>query len=236
MSQNNITLLTTRPLAHTTLMYARDKGVMIDTISFIETNSIVNETVQESIRLFSKKECAAVFTSMNGAEAVIDSLSVLDSIPEWTVYTMGGITQKIVEDYFVESEVIGESKNATEVARAIIANEEQEVVFFCGNQRREELPNHLKQAGIKVNELVVYETIETPVAISKNYHGILFFSPSAVRSFFSLNQIDNATVLFAIGTTSAIEIKKFCNNRVMVAATPHKEQLAEKAIDFFTTA
>jgi uroporphyrinogen-III synthase len=81
--------------------------------------------------------------------------------------------------------------------------------------------------------VVVYETIETPVKIDKKYNGILFFSPSAARSFFSINKIDTDTVLFAIGTTTAVELRKFSHNKILVGEHPNKEQLAEKAIGYF---
>ncbi|MES1223753.1 MAG: hypothetical protein ABUT20_50120, partial [Bacteroidota bacterium] len=58
-------------------------------------------------------------------------------------------------------------------------------------------------------------------------------SPSAVNSFFSVNKIDNKTILFAIGKTTAGEIKKFAVNKIIIADAPSKELLAEQAIKYF---
>ena len=58
------------------------------------------------------------------------------------------------------------------------------VTFFCGNQRRDTLPDKVRAAGIKVEELVVYETVELPLKVTDHYDAILFYSPSGVRSFF----------------------------------------------------
>ena len=44
---------------------------------------------------------------------------------------------------------------------------------------------------LSVDEVIVYKTIETPKVLTKQYDGILFFSPSAVKSFFSKNSIVN---------------------------------------------
>src|SRR5258706_9822828 len=45
----------------------------------------------------------------------------------------------------------------------------------------------------------------------KVYDGILFFSPSGVESFFNTNEVNEQTILFAIGNTTATEIKKYTN-------------------------
>jgi uroporphyrinogen-III synthase len=227
MKENKISILTTRPLAHTTMLKAKDAGVEINTASFIETNNIINQSIAQKIRQYAKQDTSVVFTSMNAAEAVIDCLHLDGIIPDWTIYSTGGITQTIIKNYFVDAD------NAKQLAEAIIEDDVEEVVFFCGNQRREELPNLLLLANVKVNEEVVYETIETPVKINKSYNGILFFSPSAAKSFFSVNKIDTATVLFAIGITTATELRKLSNNKILVGEHPNKEQLAEKAIEYF---
>lgn len=234
MKENKIFILTTRPLANTTMLKAKDAGFEIDTASFIQTNNIINQSVAKQIKQCANGDASVVFTSMNAAEAVIDCLKVYNIIPDWTIYTMGGTTQTIIKNYFVDSEIIADANNATQLAEAIIEDDTEDVVFFCGNQRREELPDLLQKQNIKVNEIIVYETIETPVKIDKQYNGILFFSPSAARSFFSINNISTDTVLFAIGTTTAVELRKLSNNKILVGEHPNKEQLAEKAIEYFS--
>ncbi len=234
MSENKACILSTRPLAHNTLLYAQEAGIRIDTESFIETKSIITPTVSKQIRGLAMEEVAAVFTSMNAAEAVIECLQYHDITPEWTIYTMGGTTLTILKDYFGSGEIAGTAINATELADTIVADKPTEVVFFCGNQRREELPGILHENKVQVNEVVVYETIETPVKIDKTYDGILFFSPSAVRSFFSANNVAAATVLFAIGTTTAQALRQHSRNKIMVGEFPEKESLAKKAIAYFS--
>lgn len=233
MKKNKVYILTTRPLAHTTMLKAKDAGVEIDTASFIQTNNAINQPVAEKIRQYAARQISVVFTSMNAAEAVIDCLHLDGIVPDWTIYSMGGITQTIIKNYFADNEIIADANNASQLAETIIEDDAEEVIFFCGNQRREELPVLLQSKNVKVDEVVVYETIETPVKINKSYKGILFFSPSAARSFFSVNKIDADTVLFAIGTTTASELRKHSNNKILVGEHPNKEQLAEKAIEYF---
>ena len=234
MKESNISILTTRPLAHTAMLKAKDAAVEVDTVSFIQTNNIINQSIAEEIRRFASQDASVVFTSMNAADAVVECLEANEIVPDWTIYSLGGITHTIIKNYFGESEIKADAINSTQLAETIIEDEPEEVVFFCGNQRREELPKLLQNENIKVDEVVVYETVETPVKIDKKYNGILFFSPSAARSFFSINKIDADTVLFAIGTTTANELRKFSKNKILVGEQPNKELLAEKAIEYLT--
>ena len=96
------------------------------------------------------------------------------------------------------------------------------------------MPQLLKAHQIGLEEMVVYETIVTPHEITKTYDAILFFSPSAVDSFFSVNKASENTILFAIGNTTAKTISNYSNNTVVKADTPEKDNLVKKAVNHFT--
>jgi uroporphyrinogen-III synthase len=130
----------------------------------------------------------------------------------------------------------GTADNAKDLADAVIKRGNiDEVIFFCGDQRRHELRQALRQNNIEINEIIVYRTVAVPRKAEKKYHGILFFSPTAVQSFFQSNELSHQTILFAIGNTTAAEIKKHSKNKLVVAEEPQKELLLEKAIDYFQT-
>ena len=125
------------------------------------------------------------------------------------------------------------AKNAAELAKIIIEDGEEEVVFFCGNQRLDTLPDTLRENDIDVYEMVVYETVQIPTKVEKEYDGILFFSPSGVDSFFSVNKVGVKTELFAIGNTTANAIKKHTDNKVIFSETASKETMVDYAIKYF---
>ncbi len=233
MKDKNIRILSTRLLDETLVNKALDKDILIDSISFIETKNLGDNFVSEKIKALASQTVTVVFTSMNGAEAVIDILCKTILQPLWKIYCIGAATQSSIRDYFVSATIAGTGKNATELSETIINDNAKEVVFFCGNQRRDELPEQLQKNSIRVEEIVVYETNETPVKVDKEYNGVMFFSPSAVKSFFSVNSIPADTVLFSIGNTTAQEIKKKCNNKIVISNFPAKEKLAEEAIAYF---
>ncbi len=232
MQQNNISILSTRPLPATLVEEAALQGINIDIKSFIETEAIQSVEVQQEIEQALLQSAVIVFTSMNAVEAVASS--VTEEIPDWNIYCMGETTQELVKQYFGKDSIAGTGSNAAELAELIIEDGYvDEVIFFCGDQRRDELPAMLLGNDIEVTEIIVYHTVATPQLLKKEYNGILFFSPSAVDSFFSRNKTGKSTMLFAIGSTTAAAIKKYSDNGVITSAAPGKEKLLEKAINYF---
>lgn len=235
MATADFRLLSTRPLDDDTIEEAAERGVIIDCVSFIDTEPIQTIDVQQEVETALLQSATIVFTSMNAVEAVASFMQ--EDQPEWSIYCMGNTTRQLVKEYFGDNSIAGTADSATDLAWLIIEEgETEEVIFFCGDQRRDELPSILQNNGIDVTEITVYETIATPSVIKKNYNGILFFSPSAVDSFFSVNKITGNTVLFAIGATTAAAIKKRSQATVVIGDSAGKQALAEKAIHYFVKA
>lgn len=232
MQQNNISILSTRPLPATVIKTARRQGIDIDVQSFIETETIQSVEVQQEIAQALLQSAVVVFTSMNAVEAVASFTT--EEMPEWNIYCMGQTTQELVKKYFGENSIAGTAGNAAELASLVLEDGfTGEVIFFCGDQRRDELPSILRSNDIEVNEITVYHTIATPHAIERQYNGVLFYSPSAVDSFFSRNKPGRETQFFAIGNTTAGAIKKHSSNTIIISDKPGKEHLVDKAINYF---
>lgn len=230
MQKTNLNILSTRPLETGIIEEAACQNVFIDCISFIETQPVITKELTEKIQQLSHEKINVVFTSMNAVEAVKDHLSLK---PSWNIFSIGQTTKELIADFFGTENIVATANDASYLADVIISNEIKEVVFFCGDQRRDELPGKLKAQNIKVEEIKVYTTTATAQKISKKYDGILFFSPSAVGSFFSLNSIDKGVILFAIGNTTADAIKEIVTNKVIIAEQPGKEALVKKMMAYF---
>ncbi|MGG9960392.1 uroporphyrinogen-III synthase [Ferruginibacter sp. SUN106] len=233
MQQNKIAILCTRPLNTILVKEAAAKGITIDELSFIETEPVQTIEVQQEIEQALLLSSTIVFTSMNAVEAVAAWKD--EQQPDWNIYSIGTTTHKLAEEYFGADKIAGTANSAAELANVIAGDRFiDEVIFFCGDQRRDELPDILRQNNVEVNEITVYQTIAVPHKITTAYHGILFFSPSAVESFFSNNKIPEQTILFAIGNTTAATIKKFTNNKIIISDAPGKENLVQRMMEYFT--
>lgn len=233
MQQNKISILSTRPIDESLIKEAGQLNIEIEILSFIETEPIRSPEVQQEIKNALQKSSTVVFTSRNAIEAVANKLD--GQQPDWRIYSIGNTTKQLVKKYFGEEAIAGEADSAEELAEVIVKKDNSdELLFFCGDQRRDELPAILQNNDIRVNEIVVYRTIIIKNKIEKAYRGILFFSPSAVQSFFSNNKISDQTILFAIGNTTANEIKKHTNNKIIISDKPGKENLVMKMIRFYS--
>ena len=230
--QSNVHILCTRPIGKSLLQVAKGQNIIIDELSFIETMPFKTIAVQQKIEQAALQQTTVIFTSMNAVEAVAH---FIDYQPAgWSIYCIGTTTHELVTKYFGASSIAGTANSAAELAYLITKDRKiTEAIFFCGNQSRDELPKILKSYNIKVKEIIVYETIAVTHTITKAYDGMLFFSPSAVISFFATNKLPPTTLLFAIGSTTAGELKKYSTNKIIVNGVPGKENLVNKMIGYF---
>ena len=230
--QNRIQILSTRPLHEKMLQEAKQAGIDIDELSFIQTTPIQSISIQKEIDKAILQSITTICTSMNAVEVVASQIK--EKKPSWKIYCIGTTTQQLVVKYFGQDAVIGTANDAAALAKLIVEEQPKgKLFFFCGDQRREELPEILQQNSLELKEIIVYQTTTIKHSIQKLYNGILFFSPSGVESFFCNNQLTEKTILFAIGNTTAKEIKKHSDNQIVISDEPGKEKLASKMIDFF---
>lgn len=237
-------ILSTRPLDPSLKEVAAGRGILLESLPFIETTAVIEEGLCRKIAALAGEAGVIAFTSMNAADAVAGCLarsagddpgagSGPTSIPG-RIFCIGSATKQRVIEHFGEASIAGTADSAAALAETIIGQGNiEEVVFFCSDQRRDELPKQLWDGGIRVKEYVVYHTKATPHQIWETYDGIVFFSPSAVNSFFSVNTLPVETLLFAIGHTTAEAIRECCINPVIISDSTGKDALIRQVIDHF---
>jgi uroporphyrinogen-III synthase len=233
MQKSKVHILSTGPLGEALVSQAAQNDIIIDEVSFINIVEIKNAAIEQKIRELAHQKIIAVFTSKSAVEAVAKFIVAKKS--SWKIFCTGNTTKKIAKKIFGEENIYATADSAEQLAEKINGNSSiKSIVFFCGDQRRNELPVKLKNNGVAVEEVIVYKTTETPQVVSKQYDGILFFSPSAVQSFFSKNSITGATQVFAIGVTTANAAKPFTQQAVIISGKPGKENLVALAIGHFS--
>jgi uroporphyrinogen-III synthase len=170
---------------------------------------------------------------MNAVDAIA---AIVNGSPEWQIGSIGTTTHKLIQKEFNNSSIIATGNNAADLAKKLASIVKSgKVIFFCGDQRRDELPSILTEHGIEVEEIVVYRTIPQFIPVSKNYNGIAFYSPSAVHSFFSCNTLHPSTTLFSIGSTTSEAIRNYTGNLIVETPQPGKENLIKRIIDYYTS-
>lgn len=234
MQPTKFNILSTRPVAATSIDAAAVAGIKIDVRSFIETTPIATATVVEDIQQTICSNATIIFTSMNAVEAVADHLN--SKSLDWKIYCLGSTTKELCEQYFGAASIIGTASHATALAELIVENGVSgSLIFFCGDRRRDELPDILRKHHLSLKEIIVYETNSIHPTLEKNYDGILFFSPSAVESFFNSTRRVDGVVMFAIGKTTASAIRNYTDQKIIISDHPGKEHLVQKSITYFST-
>jgi len=227
-----VRILSTRPLEAALIGQAVEKNITIHALPFISIEPVKDEVLSRRVRSLGDLALTVVFTSVNAVETVAKMLGAAKA-GHWKIFCIGAATGGMVADHFDLAAVAGTAHSASALADEILHQAPVEVFFFCGDQRRDELPDKLSAAGVRVNEWVVYRTIQTPHRIETSYDGVAFFSPSAVHSFFSVNTLPATTPLFAIGSTTANAIRTYCPNPVITSPSPEQGRMVQQMIDYF---
>ena len=81
------------------------------------------------------------------------------------------------------------------------------------------------------NEIAVYQTELVPEKINSTVDGIMFFSPSAIKSFMKKNTLNNSEC-FCIGKTTSTFAKNF-SNKIHYCEKPSIENVIKQTINFF---
>lgn len=167
-----------------------------------------------------------LFTSQNAVKSVLNSEG-LASVKKRPAICVGEKTASLLCQHGWE--VLFFKPYAADLANEIrqkVAG--QKITFFCGNLRRDTLPEFFKHYQMAFEEIQVYRTVYAPKKIQGKPYGVLFFSPSEVKSYVLENQITTEW-LFCIGTTTAQEAQKHSQNLVL-ADRPTVESLVEKCL------
>ncbi|WP_212006268.1 uroporphyrinogen-III synthase [Chitinophaga sp. HK235] len=233
-------ILCTRPLTDSLIAAAGDNGIAIDVLDFIQIKPLVNKDLlgmENMIKVFNNPATPLVFTSAHAVKTFADHYQYQGGrhypLPN-PVCCIDGNTKKTIQQLLPGNPILAEASYGKDLATAIIQlGHVSEVIFFCGNQRRDDLPEGLRKAGITVHEFVIYENMPTPAVIADDYDGILFFSPSAVKSFFSVNSLPSKTVCFAIGTTTTSILEDYTDNKIIMSPLTGEESMVQTAIFYF---
>lgn len=205
-------------------------------IPVLEFNYINIDRLSECL-LQLEEYSAIVFTSQRAVEAILLSAKkntdVAKNFGDVTCYVVGGSTSIAASDAGFSPEQ-SDAGNAEKLAEYIIKeskSKEKPILYPCGNLRRDTLSKKLKEAGFRLNEIEVYETVQNKCIREKvqefiTQQGVpdyvVYFSPSGVQytadivseGLLPLEQVK----VVAIGPTTEKELRE--RNVLVFAVAP----------------
>jgi len=217
--QNPIRILSTKRISEKQRQPLLNAGFLVEEADFI---SIKNKEFESG-----PINDYLIFTSQNAVESVLLNKKATE-VKTRKCFCVGEKTRTLLEQNGFE--VLHYSDYASELA-SVICNQyfKSSFTFFCGNIRRDVLPEALRLMQIRLDEIEVYETVLTPYKTTFEPDGILFFSPSAVESYIKENKITNEAC-FCIGSTTASTLKNK-TEKIIIANQPTIESVIMKCIE-----
>ncbi len=210
------TVLSTKKLTESQRILLLQAG-----IGLVEYDAIAIETLDFQV---GENIENAIITSQNTVKAIANKNVRIENC-----FCVGEKTKKLLEVSGYQVKIMAEyGKELAEIIIDQFAG--QQFTFFCGNLRREELPEMLKENKIRFTEVEVYKTVLKPKKIDRTFDGILFFSPSAVESFTKENTLKN-TKAFCIGTTTGAEVEKY-TDKIILANHPTIENVIVQVVRY----
>lgn len=213
-------ILSTKKLSKALKKKFSDAGIVCVDKNFIQTKSISFKHPQLNDYL--------VFTSKQAVKSVLKS--DIKNLKTKPVFCVGLKTKMYLEkQQFVVKAFADYAEELVTIIKDDYKN--SSYTFFCGNIRKNTIPDYFKQNEIAYNEIVVYETTIKPHIIKDSFDGILFYSPSGVISFLENNLIEQK-MCFCIGTTTANALKNKTEN-IVIAKQPKIENVITEAINYY---
>ncbi|MBK5279906.1 MAG: uroporphyrinogen-III synthase [Bacteroidia bacterium] len=223
----DIHIVSTKVLSPELIQYMESVGLTVTQADFIRKTILIPDNID---RL--SLHPAIVLTSKTAVHAWMEIVKCLKlDVKQYPVYCLALATKTLCIQYGLR--IAGVATDAYSLADEILKDKSvTAVTFVCGNLRRDELPDKLKEKGIMVHEIEAYQTEQSPVKIEQAYKGVLFFSPSAVDSFLSLNPT-KSIACFCLGNTTGNHAREFGFAEVHVAEAHTPEALVKKVIQHF---
>ncbi|MBE9575689.1 uroporphyrinogen-III synthase [Flavobacterium proteolyticum] len=213
-------ILSTKKLSKALKNKLSDAKIELVEKNFIQTKSIDFETSQLNEYL--------VFTSKEAVKSVLKS--DVKNVHSISCFCVGSKTRNFLEK---KGFIVLESADYAEELIQIIESKYKtnSFTFFCGNIRRNTIPDFFQQNKIVYNEIVVYKTKLKQHQIKEPFDGVLFYSPSGVNSFLKKNSLENKTC-FCIGTTTAKALENKTNS-IIIASQPTVENVITEVIKYY---
>ena len=173
-----------------------------------------------------------VLTSITGVKAFLEITTQLQlDSDHYQVYCLSRGTREYASASGLD--IKSSAPNASALAEEILKDVEvKAVTHVSSNLRRDELSDKLIKAGVAVHDVIAYRTEFTPIVIDHSYDAIIFFSPSAVDSFLSLNGLQQVPC-FCLGKTTAVYAKQEGYQHTYIPEAPAEDILLKTIINYY---
>ena len=235
----SIRILSTRALGEHVVQQFRKNGWYLEMVPMIETKGILDPALAETFIYAISIEDSPfmlVLTSLNGVKWLKKGLAEAGHFlpPGITALCVGKKSAAKAAEQLkaVPLLIAPDGKSLLELIKIHIPRETR-LIYACAKSRLDTLPEGLKNEGYQCLEFPVYETMPAPKMVAGDFNFILFFSPSAVESYFSLNAWPPGAQGVCIGDTTANALRHHGVNDILVPSSPDENEMVDVIRHFF---
>lgn len=210
-------------------IYLRDLLIK-NQFSLVEHSFIQIKPLSVQIRITNEN---LIFTSQNAVKIAFSNSKIKPLLEGKKYFCVGEKTKCILEEN--GQRVTKKAQNSAELAHFLEKNYKNEAFsFLCGKRRRSEIESFFYSNNSNSEVIEIYDTLLTPKTFNSKFDGILFFSPSAVLSFFQTNLWSPKAHGFCIGKTTAYALENYTKN-FSIAKEPNEMEVFLSIYNYYKT-
>jgi uroporphyrinogen III methyltransferase/synthase len=189
-----------------------------------------------------------VFTSSNAVDRFMKRYSATgtEDLSSKRIFSVGPKTGEALSRFNLKAEAVPFQDDARQLAMNMIPviDRKSKILFPHGNPGKYELADLLRESGLSVSEIVVYENImpgkeeleKMKMFLENNKVDVItFFSPSSVENILKVisPQHISSMVIAVIGTTTSAAVMKLGLPVHIIAHHPTSKELADAITEYY---
>jgi len=101
----------------------------------------------------------------------------------------------------------------------------KKVIYFCGEEHRQELEDGLKNSSTEISKVITHQSAMMFPEINKSYDVVFVFSPRSAESLLTHNTVSPETIFACIGKTTSAYLHERGMTNTFVASQPDSKML-----------
>ncbi len=128
--------------------------------------------------------------------------------------------------------LLTEAGNSMQLAQKILAFNPQQVLYCTSNIRRNELITELQSKKISVDIIEVYHKALLPKKINA-FDAVMFFSPSQIDAFLTLNSLHPMQPAFCLGATTAAHLASLKHTTIITSKDQSEQGMLDEIYQYY---
>ena len=119
-------------------------------------------------------------------------------------------------------------ENMKKLAADLTTQSFKSILYFCGEEHRQELEEGLKNSSVKISKVITHQSQMTFPVVKNSFNAVFIFSPRSAESLLKNNSFNNKTIFACIGSTTASYLNSRGITNTFISSYPDSRNLLEE--------